>query len=78
MLAACLFLITLPDALASKWTKKTSGETLNESYELQQKIQGKIIDKEGLPLPGATVLEKGTNNGTVTDFDGNFTLSLST
>lgn len=78
VLAACLVLITLPDALASKWTKKTSGETLNESYELQQKIQGKIIDEEGLPLPGATVLEKGTSNGTVTDFDGNFTLSLST
>lgn len=38
-------------------------------------ISGIITDEAG-PLPGVSVIEKGTNNGTVTDFDGNFTLSL--
>lgn len=43
---------------------------------LQSKISGKIIDKDGLPLPGANVLVKDTNLGTVTDFDGNFNLEI--
>lgn len=42
----------------------------------QQRVRGKVYDAEGLPLPGATVIEKGTNNGTTTDFDGNFGLTL--
>ncbi|MEM6516809.1 MAG: SusC/RagA family TonB-linked outer membrane protein, partial [Bacteroidota bacterium] len=36
-----------------------------------------VIDANGTPLPGATVLEKGTTNGVQTDFDGNFTLEVS-
>src|SRR5690606_28128729 len=32
---------------------------------------------DGFPIPGATVKEKGTQNGVVTDFDGNFELTLS-
>lgn len=43
----------------------------------QMQITGKIVDDEGLALIGATVLEVGTVNGTVTDFDGNFTLQVS-
>jgi iron complex outermembrane receptor protein len=41
----------------------------------QTKISGIIVDETNQPLPGASVLEKGTKNGTTTDFDGNFTLS---
>lgn len=43
----------------------------------QTKITGKIVDETNQPLPGASVLEKGTTNGTETDFDGNFTLTAS-
>ena len=39
-------------------------------------IQGSVIDDEGNPLPGATIMEKGTTNGTTTDFDGNFTIKV--
>ncbi|MDR6562413.1 MULTISPECIES: SusC/RagA family TonB-linked outer membrane protein [unclassified Arcicella] len=39
-------------------------------------ISGKIIDKQGA-LPGVSILEKGTTNGTRTDTDGKFTLQLS-
>ncbi|RED50054.1 alpha-2-macroglobulin family protein [Seonamhaeicola aphaedonensis] len=40
-------------------------------------ISGTIRDKDGLPLPGATVMVKGTTNGTTTDFDGNFSIKAS-
>lgn len=40
-------------------------------------ITGIVVDKEGIPLPGATVLISGTNTGVATDFDGRFELEIS-
>lgn len=40
----------------------------------QTKITGTVVDETNQPLPGASVLVKGTTNGTSTDFDGKFTL----
>ena len=40
-----------------------------------QQISGNVSSDDG-PLPGATVLVKGTNTGTSTDFDGNLPLQL--
>nr|WP_321414802.1 TonB-dependent receptor [uncultured Allomuricauda sp.] len=40
-------------------------------------ITGKVEDGQGVPLPGANILEKGTANGTQTDFDGNFAINVS-
>jgi TonB-dependent SusC/RagA subfamily outer membrane receptor len=42
----------------------------------QGQISGNVKDSDGIPLPGATIVEEGTLNGTSTDFDGNFTLTL--
>ena len=42
----------------------------------QRSISGTVLDEGGLPLPGATVIEKGTSNGVSTDFDGNFTIEV--
>jgi TonB-linked SusC/RagA family outer membrane protein len=39
-------------------------------------VTGRVLDESGLPLPGATILEKGTQNGTVTDVNGNFKLNV--
>ncbi|SHF76109.1 TonB-linked outer membrane protein, SusC/RagA family [Salegentibacter echinorum] len=40
-------------------------------------ITGSVVDGEtGIPIPSVNVIEKGTSNGTMTDFDGNFTLSV--
>lgn len=41
-----------------------------------QTITGTITDGDGIPLPGATVLEVGTSNGRVSDFDGNFSIKV--
>ena len=49
-------------------------EPSKESTQLQ--ITGTIKDKDGAPLPGANIVEKGTTNGTQADFDGNFTLEV--
>ena len=42
----------------------------------QSEITGSVVDETGEGVIGATVKEKGTNNGTVTDFDGNFKLKV--
>ena len=38
-------------------------------------VSGKVVDEDSNPLIGATVAVKGTSNGTITDLDGNFSLS---
>ncbi len=43
----------------------------------QTQITGVVLDETNVPLPAANVLEKGTNNGVVTDFDGNFSITVS-
>jgi TonB-linked SusC/RagA family outer membrane protein len=46
------------------------------SVQQTKQVSGHVTDSQG-PLIGATVMEKGTNNGTVTDFDGKFSLNVS-
>ena len=52
---------------------KADGNIASQNFE----VSGTILDKNGLPVPGANILEKGTNNGVQSDFDGNFTLEVS-
>ena len=42
----------------------------------QNKVSGTVLDATGEPLIGVSVLEAGTSNGVVTDFNGNFTLTV--
>ncbi|WP_293714483.1 TonB-dependent receptor [uncultured Parabacteroides sp.] len=44
--------------------------------QTSQKITGHVIDQSGDPVIGANVVEKGTANGTITDIDGRFTLTV--
>ena len=43
--------------------------------EQQKTVSGTVKDTRGEPLPGVTILVKGTSKGTITDFDGNFSLA---
>ena len=39
-------------------------------------VQGRVVDQTGEAIPGANVLVKGTTNGTLTDADGNYSLTV--
>lgn len=54
----------------------TEAET-TQSVQQKQKISGRVVDASGEPIIGATIKEKGTSNGTISDFDGNFVLEVS-
>lgn len=43
----------------------------------QTRVTGNVVDAFGESVIGASILEKGTSNGTITDIDGNFSLSVS-
>ncbi|WP_422082105.1 SusC/RagA family TonB-linked outer membrane protein [Ulvibacterium sp.] len=45
--------------------------------QAQVQVTGEITDVDGAPIPGATVIEKGTNNGVAADFDGNYSIAVS-
>ncbi len=54
------------------------GNLIDEKSEDQQQVTGTVIDAEtGTPIPGANVIEKGSTNGTTTDFDGNYSITVS-
>ncbi|REG90415.1 TonB-linked SusC/RagA family outer membrane protein [Algoriphagus antarcticus] len=50
---------------------------INFSFAQESMIEGKVIDANNEPLPGATVLVKGTSRGTVTDIDGTYSIQAS-
>lgn len=45
------------------------------SFAQDISISGIVQDESNFPIPGVNIIEKGTNNGTVTDFDGKFTIN---
>src|SRR5690606_12201457 len=52
-------------------------ESNNPAFKgVQNIVSGTVVDQSGQPLPGASVVEKGTTNGTQSDFDGNFSIEL--
>ncbi|RTE52956.1 TonB-dependent receptor [Arenibacter aquaticus] len=51
-------------------------ETISIDIGQQITINGAITDADGVPLPGANIVEKGTTNGVTADFDGNFTIGV--
>lgn len=72
---ACLFLA------ASAMTPLHAAEGTTESLKAQivqqsVTVKGVVTDKTGMPIIGANVIEKGTTNGIITDFDGNYTLDV--
>ena len=53
----------------------SSAKSTSVSQEEKKTITGRITDAKGEPLIGVTIMEKGTTNGSITDYDGNYTLS---
>ena len=55
--------------------KAYAADAVQNVQQATKKITGTVVDAQG-PVIGASVMEKGTSNGTVTDFDGNFSLNV--
>lgn len=49
---------------------------VNEGFAQSRKVTGRVSDGDGYPLPGASVLIKGTQEGVGTDLDGNFSINV--
>ena len=62
----------------SKENSSNTSASVNSVQQDQQQITGRIIDSTGEPLIGVSIIEKGTTNGTITDWDGNYTLNAPT
>src|SRR5690606_38481126 len=57
-----------------KEVEATASERI--AAQQQRTVSGKVIDEEGMPLPGVSVVVQGTTTGVVTDIDGNYTLQV--
>ena len=86
MMLVLLSLLLCQENLSAK--KQISSESRNQNSSSQQadlpsvnvsqqtvSVSGRVTDVSGLPLPGVTVLVKGKVQGTITDNDGNYSLS---
>ena len=71
-----LCLLFLGGALGAYAAESTS-PTVAEVTQQGVTVTGVVKDEKGEPIIGATVTEKGTKNATVTDYDGNYSLSVS-
>ncbi len=81
ILKFCLFLIIcgstqISAAIEISKTPETSFTAVTVPHQNTVIIQGQVTDDNGEPVIGANVVEKGTTNGVITDFDGNFKLNV--
>ncbi len=53
-----------------------SAKEQQSAAQQQKKVTGKITDEKNEPIPGVNIVVKGTTNGTITDFDGNYSLNV--
>ncbi|MHB9055578.1 MAG: SusC/RagA family TonB-linked outer membrane protein [Paludibacteraceae bacterium] len=64
------------NASSSQSLKYNSTESAQNVQSNRKSVNGQILDANNLPIIGASVVEEGTTNGVVTDFDGNFKLNV--
>jgi len=73
----CLVFLIAFVPMVGTYANAENPKDLKIQSAIQKTISGKITDDAGMPLPGANIVEKGTSNGVQTDFDGNFSISVS-
>ena len=79
-LPPAILLCVLIFSVSSLYGASVVNENFSDSSAVvlqDSQVNGMVTDSAGVPLLGANVLEKGTSNGTQTDFDGNFSLNVS-
>lgn len=76
LLFACVFRMAAKTNYSLNYTKELNKKTSSTNQVQRKTITGVVVDSQNEPIIGANILEKGTSNGTVTDFDGNFNLNV--
>lgn len=71
--ALCAYLPAGVNMYAARAEKPSASNVYQQTRIL---VSGRILDSSGQPVPGASVIEKGTTNGVNTDIDGKFTISV--
>ena len=71
-LVACLCLSSPMNSFAVS----NNNVQATQSVQQQKTVKGSILDENGEPMIGVSVVVKGTTTGTITDFDGNFSLNV--
>ena len=75
---SCLTLSLLSQVMVCNTVKASSrieAQSVLQSGKTFPKVAGKIFDNNGDPIIGASVVVKGTSNGSVTDLDGNYAIT---
>lgn len=67
--------VSANDAFSTETEKNNATHTEAIAAD-QQTVTGKVTDTNGEAIPGATIIEKGTNNGVISDLDGNYSIQL--
>ena len=57
-------------------TALAAGPEMNIQAQQTKRITGTVVDATGEPVIGATVMQKGTSNGTITDVNGKYTINV--
>lgn len=78
---SAIFILSILSAIPSSIAANNlsvieEGPKMDYPIPEQKQISGTVRDAEGMPLPGATVQVKGTNIGAITNFDGDFELTI--
>lgn len=71
--ALCAYLPTGVNMYAARAERPSAQNVYQQTRIL---VSGRILDSSGQPVPGASIIEKGTTNGVNTDIDGKFTISV--
>ena len=71
--ALCAYLPTGVNMYAARAEKPSASNVYQQTRIL---VSGRILDSSGQPVPGASIIEKGTTNGVNTGIDGKFTISV--
>lgn len=67
----------MPFAVAAE-TAGEWGNMAKETMQQTQKVSGTVVDKDNVPIIGATVVVEGTSTGVITDLDGRYTIDMPT
>lgn len=74
IVALGLMLMLCPASRTWAYANVNDSRTIAQS---QKQVKGQVVDAKGEPVIGASILEKGTTNGVISDIDGNFSLNVS-